>query len=85
MKNKIEFKKNDLYDKILDRYYTSFRKTLDTEDYVPPKFNDYIIKRYFKNMKKDFKKVDKMYKVPFIQKIKNLLKNKTSKDKGAKK
>ena len=84
MKNKIEFKKNDLYDKILDRYYTSFAKTLDTEDYVPPKFKDYIIKRFFKNMKKDFKKVDKMYKVPFIQKIKNLLKNKTSKDKGAK-
>ena len=79
MKNKIDFKKNDLYDKILDRYYTSFAKTLDTDDYVPTKFNDLIIKRYFKNMKKDFKAVDKMFKVSFIQKIKNFFKKENKK------
>ena len=45
---KFNFFKNDIIDVTLIRFYESFSKTLDTGDFVPDKFNDYIRKYIFK-------------------------------------
>lgn len=55
----INFNKNKLINKTLDKYYETFSHTLDTADYVPDKFNDKISKFIYKNMKKTFKQIDK--------------------------
>ncbi len=41
------------------KYYETFAHTLDTADYVPEKYNDKILAYIFKNMKKQFKKIDR--------------------------
>ncbi len=53
---------NDLIDECLTRYYETFRKTLDTSDFVPEKYNRKIYKYIFKNLKRKFREVDKEYK-----------------------
>ena len=55
----MNYNKNDLIDECLLRYYKTFSCTLDTADYVPDKFNNKILAYIFKNMKKQFKKIDK--------------------------
>lgn len=50
----INYNKNDLMEECLDRYYGTFMRTLDTVDYVPEKYNEKILKYIFKNMKKQF-------------------------------
>lgn len=50
----INYNKNDLIEECLDRYYGTFIRTLDTADYVPDKYNEKILKYIFKNMKKQF-------------------------------
>jgi len=55
----INYNKNKLINKALDKYYETFSHTLDTADFVPAEFNDKINKYIFKNMKKTFKKLDK--------------------------
>ncbi|MCI8988847.1 MAG: hypothetical protein HFK05_03730 [Clostridia bacterium] len=55
----INYNKNDLIDECLVRYYETFAHTLDTCDYVPEKFNNKILKYIFKNMKRQFKKLDR--------------------------
>lgn len=55
----INYNKNDLIDECLVRYYETFSHTLDTCDYVPEKFNNKILKYIFKNMKRQFKKLDR--------------------------
>ena len=40
----INFNKNKLINKTLDKYYETFSHTLDTADYVPEKFNNKIHK-----------------------------------------
>ena len=55
----INFNKNNLINKTLDKYYETFSHTLDTADYVPDKFNDKISKYIYKNMKKAFRQIDK--------------------------
>lgn len=55
----INYNKNDLIDKCLVRYYETFAHTLDTSDYVPEKYNKKILKYIFKNMKRQFRKLDK--------------------------
>ena len=55
----INFNKNKLINKTLDKYYETFSHTLDTADYVPEKFNNKIHKYIYKNMKKAFRKIDK--------------------------
>lgn len=55
----INFNKNKLINKTLDKYYETFSHTLDTADYVPEKFNNKIHKYIYKNMKKAFRQIDK--------------------------
>ena len=55
----LNYNKNKLINKALDKYYETFSHTLDTADFVPNKFNDKINKYIFKNMRKTFKKIDK--------------------------
>lgn len=55
----INFNKNKLINKSLDKYYETFSHTLDTADYVPEKFNNKIHKYIYKNMKKAFRQIDK--------------------------
>jgi len=56
------YKRNDLIDSLLNRYYCTFELTLDTEEYVPPNFDKKIKKYIFKCFKKDFKKINGEYK-----------------------
>lgn len=55
----INYNKNKLINKCLEKYYETFALTLDTADYVPEKFNKKILAYIFKNMKRQFKKVDR--------------------------
>ena len=55
----INYHKNKLINKTLDKYYETFSHTLDTVDFVPEKFNIKIGKYIFKNMKKAFRQIDK--------------------------
>lgn len=55
----LNYNKNKLINKCLVKYYETFAHTLDTADYVPAKYNDKILKYIFKNMKRQFRKVDK--------------------------
>lgn len=55
----INYNKNDLIDECLVRFYQTFQYTLDTCDYVPEKFNAKILAYIFKNMKRQFKKIDR--------------------------
>ena len=55
----INYNKNKLINKTLDKYYETFSHMLDTADFVPDKFNDKIGKYIFKNMKKAFRQIDK--------------------------
>ena len=55
----INYNKNKLINECLVRYYETFAHTLDTADYVPEKFNKKILAYIFKNMKQQFRKVDR--------------------------
>lgn len=59
----INYNKNEVINECLDKYYETFKHTLDTEDYVPKKYNKKVLKYIFKNMKKQFRKVDKEDKI----------------------
>ncbi len=77
----INFNKNKLINKTLDKYYETFSHTLDTADYVPEKFNNKIHKYIYKNMKKAFRKIDKEdYK--YQKDLKRKLKLKTQEEKA---
>lgn len=77
----INFNKNKLINKTLDKYYETFSHTLDTADYVPEKFNNKIHKYIYKNMKKAFRKIDKEdYK--YQKDLKQKLKLKTQEEKA---
>lgn len=58
----MDFKKNDLIDEVLNRYYNTFSLTLNTYEFVPEEFNHEILKIIFKEMKKSFKRVNKEYR-----------------------
>lgn len=49
---------NELIDECLLRHYQTFSVTQDTNDYVPEKYNDKILKYIFKKLKRQFRKVD---------------------------
>ncbi len=55
----LNYYKNELIDSCLQRFYQSFRGTLDTSDYVPKKYHDYIVRYIFKSMKKQFKVINR--------------------------
>lgn len=54
----MDFKKNDLINETLEKYYETFRSTLDTGDYVPEKYNKKIHKHIFKNLKQKYKEIE---------------------------
>lgn len=58
----MEFKKNELINSVLVNYYETFALTLNSEDFVSPKYNKKIEKYIFKNMKKKFRTCDKEYR-----------------------
>lgn len=58
----IDYKKNDLIDECLVRFYETFKHTLDTADFVPEKYNDKILAYIFKCMRKNFKQIDREYR-----------------------
>ena len=58
----MEFIKNELINAVLDKYFETFSKTLDTADYVPEKYLNKIHKIIFKNMKRKFSEVNREYK-----------------------
>ncbi len=76
----INYNKNKLINECLVRYYETFAHTLDTADYVPEKFNKKILAYIFKNMKRQFKKVDREDK----RKQRELLKKAKAKAKAKK-
>lgn len=69
----INYNKNKLINKTLDKFYETFSHTLDTADFVPEQFNIKIGKYIFKNMKKAFRQIDKedrQYQREFKKKLK---------------
>ncbi len=55
----INYNKNKLINECLVKYYETFAHTLDTADYVPEKYNAKIVAYIFKNMKRQFKKINR--------------------------
>ena len=76
----INFNKNKLINKTLEKYYETFSRTLDTADFVPQKFNDKISKYIYKNMKKSLKQIDKADRI-FQKKLQKEEKKKLEKTK----
>ena len=75
----MNFNKNKLINAVLRNYYNTFSFTLDTNDFVPQKFNKKIHNYIYKNMKKKFKEIDKedkKYQQTFKKKQKLKLKQK---------
>jgi hypothetical protein len=58
----MEFIKNELINGVLDKYFETFSKTLDTADYVPKKYLAKIHRYIFKNMRKKFRQVNRAYR-----------------------
>lgn len=61
----MDFNKNNLIDETLMRYYETFGVTLDTADYVPKEYNKKIHAYIFKNLKAQFRLInreDKRYR-----------------------
>ena len=77
----INYNKNKLINKTLSVFYNSFALTLDTEDFVPEKFNKKICKYIFKNMKKAFRKIDKEDR-KYQRNYKKQIKNKRRQNRG---
>ena len=55
----INYNKNKLINTCLETYYATFAQTLDTADFVPEKYNKEILAYIFKNMKRQFRKIDR--------------------------
>ena len=55
----INYNKNKLINTCLETYYDTFSRTLDTSDFVPEKYNKKILAYIFRNMKRQFRKIDR--------------------------
>ena len=55
----INYNKNKLINTCLGKYYETFALTLDTADFVPEKYNKKILAYIFKNMKRQFRRLDR--------------------------
>lgn len=76
----LNYNKNKLINECLAKYYETFANTLDTADYVPRKYNEKILNYIFKNLKRQFRKIDredKFYQkqLALKQKLKRNIKN----------
>lgn len=75
----INYNKNKLINECQHEYYETFSCTLDTADYVPQKYSEKILAYIFKNMKKQFKKIDredKLYQKSIVKQEKQKTKAK---------
>lgn len=54
----INYNKNELINECLVKFYETFALTLDTADYVPERFNKKILKYIFKNMRRQFRRLN---------------------------
>lgn len=70
----MDFKKNELINEVLNKYFETFSLTLDTCDFVPEKFLKKIHKYIYKNMKNKFKEVERENRL-YLKKIKQAQKN----------
>ncbi len=55
----MNFNKNDLMDALHSRFFESWAITLDVSDYVPEEYLEKVENYIFKNLKKQWKKIDK--------------------------
>ena len=55
----INYNKNKLINTCLETYYATFAQTLDTADFVPEKYNKKILAYIFRNLKRQFRKIDR--------------------------
>ena len=55
----INYNKNKLINTCLETYYDTFSRTLDTADFVPERYNKKILAYIFKNMKRQFRRLDR--------------------------
>lgn len=55
----MNFNKNKLINKTLEKYYYTYSMTLDTGDFVPEKTNQKIYRYIDKNLNKIFSQIDK--------------------------
>ena len=55
----INYNKKKLINTCLETYYDTFSRTLDTADFVPEKYNKKILAYIFKNMKRQFRRLDR--------------------------
>lgn len=54
----MNFEKNDLLNETLDRYFETWQHTQDTADFVDEKYLKKIDRYIFKNLKKQFSRID---------------------------
>ncbi len=54
----LDYFKNHLILECLEVYYATFRATLDTEDFVPKRYHNYIVRYIAKHLKRQFWKID---------------------------
>lgn len=54
----LNYNKNKLINNCLVKYYETFAHMLDTADYVPEKYNKRIQRYIFRNMRRQFRRVD---------------------------
>lgn len=73
------FKKNDLINETLDKHFETWMHTLNTADFVPKKYLNYVDRVIFENLKRKLKEVDiynllylelQGYKLGFFDKLK---------------
>ena len=73
------FHKNDLINETLDKHFATWMHTLNTADFVPKKYLNYVDRIIFENLKKKLKEVDiynllylelQGYKLGFFDKLK---------------
>lgn len=55
----MDFNKNNLIDETLDRFYETFQHTLDTADYVPEEYGRKIDAYIYKNLKAQFRRINR--------------------------
>lgn len=60
------FNKNDLINAVLDKHFDTWMHTLNTADFVPKKYLNYVDRIVFENLKKKLKEVD-IYNLLYLE------------------
>lgn len=62
----MDFNKNDMINETLDKYFETWQHTQDTSDFVDEKFLKRVDKYIFKNLVKQFRRID-VYSLLMLQ------------------